>query len=59
MGPIYLNGHFQHGYSLQTGFRCMVKNIHHKIIITFDLLNTTFMTWHEGHLSLIASSKIC
>jgi hypothetical protein len=23
-----------------------------------DLIKTTFMTWHEGHLSLIACSKI-
>jgi hypothetical protein len=31
--------------------------IHHKIIFAFTLLNTTLMTWHEGHLSLIASNK--
>jgi hypothetical protein len=36
----------------QARYTCL-KNIHHKIRITFDLLNITFVTWHNDHLSLI------
>jgi hypothetical protein len=36
----------------QVIYTCLQK-IYHKILITFDLLNTTFMTWHNGHLTLI------
>jgi hypothetical protein len=36
----------------QVRYTCLQK-IHHKILTTLDLLNTTFMTWHNGQLILI------
>jgi hypothetical protein len=35
-----------------------IKNIYLKILITFDFLNNTFMTWHKDQLSLIASKRV-
>jgi hypothetical protein len=34
-----------------------LEYIHHEILITFYLLNTTFMTLHKDHLCLIACSQ--